>query len=227
MLAFMSLTATRVAWYHGVMADLNRKLVMDIVAQQPAPEPPKTKEGIFRGLRNRLSGSRFIKKSVYIFSAVIAVLAIATGVILYFHSTGTQTDALSKLIPQTIRQQVPFNLYIPDPSKLPLGYTLNIQSFSYGNDALLYKIGYGENQNLIVTVQQKPSDAAIKQFYKVHMPLTIPIQTNVGDAALGVLNNETVVSLPTNTNAWLLMTAPFNANQSQVKRVIQTMTLAK
>jgi len=130
-------------------------------------------------------------------------------------------------VPGNIRRQVNFNIYYPNPNKLPTGYKLNLNSFQSSNQIVLYTVSYGNGNRLIFTIQQKPSDSSLKTFYKVHLPLTIPIQTSVGDAALGALNNETVVSLPTNTNAWILMTAPLNANQSQLKQVIKSMTVAR
>ena len=153
----------------------------------------------------------------------IIVLAVIGVGFLYFHQRSVTYDP----VPLNVRTAVPFNIYVPDPAKLPAGYSLDTQSFSTGNDAVVYKIHGLNGQAIIVTVQQKPSNDAIQAFYKAHMPLSIPISTNVGSAALGALNSETVVSLPTSTNAWLLMTAPSDVNQAQLKQVTQAMMLAQ
>jgi hypothetical protein len=109
---------------------------------------------------------------------------------------------------------------------LPSGYVFNVQAISSSNQTVLYTVGYGHNQKLIFTEQDRPSDIAIKGFYSVHMPLYIPVDTSVGTAALGELNHETVISLPTNTNTWILMTAPLNADQSQLKKVVRSLAIA-
>jgi len=59
------------------------------------------------------------------------------------------------------------------------------------------------------------------------MPLHTTLNTNVGVATIGALNNQSVVSLPTNTNAWLLITAPGNTNQDNLKTIIKSLELAK
>jgi hypothetical protein len=130
-------------------------------------------------------------------------------------------------VPKNIRNAVKFNMYFPNPAQLPAGYNLDINSFSKSSQAVLYTVSYGSNSHLIFTVQRKPSSADIQGFYKNHLPLTIPIQTHVGTAALGVLQNETVISLPTNTNSWIIMTAPLNANQNTLKQVMKAITLAQ
>lgn len=130
-------------------------------------------------------------------------------------------------IPLSIRQSAGFSLYYPDPTKLPAGYSLDKNSISLSQQAVLLIVTNAKQQRIIMTIQKKPSDAAIQTFYRVHMPLTLPISTDIGPAAQGDLNNETVVSLPTSADAWILATAPLNVNQQQMAQVMKSLVLAR
>jgi hypothetical protein len=142
--------------------------------------------------------------------------------------TGRMTaQPVNDPVPTNIRRVTAFNIYYPNQIELPADYRLDTNSFSSNSQAVEYTVSHGISQHLIFTVQAKPSEADIQGFYHNHLPLTIPIKTSVGNAALGILNNETVISLPTNTNSWILMTAPTNIQQTQLKQVIRAMILAK
>src|SRR5262249_43557189 len=87
------------------------------------------------------------------------------------------------------------------------------------NQAIGYAVNYGSNQKLIFTIQVKPSDDEISDFYKDSIPLHINVDTSVGKAAIGVANNQTIVSLPTKDQSWVLIAAPTDVNQDQLKQV--------
>jgi hypothetical protein len=125
-------------------------------------------------------------------------------------------------VPKNIKAAVSFPIYYPDQTKLPAGYSLDLFSFSTGQGAVIYKVNY-DTHKLIFTVQKKPSDAEISAFYKSNMPLHIDEKTDIGTAAIGVLNNQMVASLPTNSNAWILVTATKDADQNKLKQVLHSL----
>ena len=125
-------------------------------------------------------------------------------------------------VPKSVQSAVSFPIYYPDQKKLPNGYTLDTGSFSAGQDnAVIYKIHYGDNKTIAVTVQVKPPSSALQNFYSTRIPLHTTVNTSVGTATVGAIGTQTIVSLPTNGNSWLLITAPGNIDQSQLKQVLQ------
>ena len=198
------------------------RLIDDVVGHAVEPEVDTTSSFPFRVLMRRrkvllLKKLRYIQKYLVVITG--AILLVAAALIFKSNIVSTYNP-----VPASIRESANFNVYYPNPNQLPLGYVLDTTSFESNNQAVLYTVSFGNNQHLIFTVQKKPSTSEIQGFYRVHLPLTISFKTNVGTAQIGVINNESIVSLPTNTNAWILMTAPLNANQAAIKQVLQSMT---
>lgn len=152
-------------------------------------------------------------------SSFMALLII--GVLLFVLSNLKTYDP----IPESIQRSVSFSLYFPDSNKLPFGYSLDKNSFSSNGQAVLYTVNRG-NTRLIFTIQSRPTNLQIQSFYTNHMPLHNNVNTPVGTAAIGVINNETVASLPTDSNAWILITAPINFNQNLLNQTLQSITKA-
>jgi hypothetical protein len=221
---YITLTLMQSHWlvtcYDRTMVDKKPRLIMDVMpAGVPARAAKQQKIRQFLlSVRTHIKEARKRLQPYYLYGAIVLCLIIG-GILVW------NTNHVTSLVPPSVSHQVHFDIYYPDPTRLPSGYSLDAQSFTANHTTVLYKIHHGD-QELIVTLQQKPSTLAIQTFYHVHMPLTITVPTKVGTASLGVLNNETVVSLPTNTNTWLLMTAPLNADEAQIRRVIQAMILA-
>lgn len=163
-----------------------------------------------------------------VFLIIFAIIIVVGGSLIAIWAIhAAPNNKVSDPVPSDISHKIAFNIYFPDQAKLPAGYTLDTSSFSITKHILIYTVSFGNNQQLFFSVQPKPSANAIQSFYKTRMPITISVATDIGTAAIGVLNNETVGSLPTNTNAWVLVTAPLQVNQSQFKQVLRAMTLAQ
>jgi len=162
---------------------------------------------------------------VLVLIAVITVLAAIAGTVLYVHIIKTPKSPISK----EITQKVNFPLYYPDQKKLPKGYYLNQASFiSPQKDVVLYDVKYGNNQKLIFSVQPKPSDNDLQSFYSSYIPLRVKMQTVLGQADIGAYgtgkNLKTVASLPIqNDNTWIIVTAPYNVNQDQLKKTLNSL----
>lgn len=126
-------------------------------------------------------------------------------------------------IPTSVSKSVSFSIYYPDPKKLPKGYVLDTNSFANPvKNGVSYTVSYGNNQKMVFSIQPKPSDSALKTFEGSYMPLRTAYQTPVGQAELGAYNSKTLVSLPTNSSTWIIITAPPNINQDQLKQVLQS-----
>lgn len=124
-------------------------------------------------------------------------------------------------VPKSIRQAVNFQVYYPNPDRLPIGYTLDESSFSSGNNAVLYSVSYGGKQKLIFTEQLKPSATELQNFDTSVIPLNTSLETNIGKATIGAARGETLVSLPTTGSTWIIMTGPYATPQNQLKQVLE------
>ena len=124
-------------------------------------------------------------------------------------------------VPKSVQSAVSFEVYYPDQSKLPIGYTLEVHSFSASTQAVVYVIRNNLGQNLNVSVQSLPSAAQMSYFNTSIIPLHTSVNTSIGTALIGAINSQTVVSLPVN-KSWILITAPGNINQSKLEQVIES-----
>ena len=131
-------------------------------------------------------------------------------------------------VPYSIRHSVKFDVYYPKDT-VKKGQRFNASEFSIQDNgaALTFAVGVPGGPNLVISEQPKPTQGELALFYKTRMPVTIPINTPAGTAQLGGLNKETFVSLPTNTNTWVIATAPLGANQAKIQKILSTMTLAR
>ena len=157
--------------------------------------------------------------------ALFAIVVIGTlGYFAYNFIGNHIADNSCGPAPAAICKEASFTVYIPQANKLPVGYKLDTQSFSYGNQAVIYQINYGNNQHLAVSEEIKPSASDITAFYRQHMPLAFTSQTSSGTVTIGVINNEAVASLPTNTNTWILIAGPLDVSQATLKQTAQALT---
>lgn len=153
---------------------------------------------------------------------ILIVVVVGLGWLSYYEYSIYHRASTPIPVPLSIRQEVNFTVYYPVQSKLPTGYTLDTNSFTGDNNVVVYVVRYG-NQKLTFSVEQKPSNSDIQAFYAQHMPLHSTVSSPAGTAAIGSINNQTVVSLPTKTNAWLLITCPLNVNSQQLDQVIRSL----
>lgn len=156
-----------------------------------------------------------IKTRLMVTVALIGLIGVSAGVAYYI------THRSKNPVPLSVRQSVGFPVYYPDTKKLPDGYTFVADSFSASGQAVVYRINHGQD-HLVFTLQQKPSALDISNFYTAHMPLHLDFQTPSGTATLGVIGRQTVISLPTKSNTWILITAPTNMDQGQLEKVVQS-----
>ena len=176
---------------------------------------------------NRRKRSVKSKAGLFIIGATVNVALIATGasaVILY-------RNVHSNPVPKSISKQVDFPIYYPDQKKLPSGYSLNKESFNVPqNGVVLYAVDY-PNGKLVISVQKQPTDEEIQNFYNNYIPLRTKVHTNLGQAEFGAHNTilnkklvtQSVVSLPTYKESWLIITAPQNTDQKKLKDTLNSL----
>jgi len=130
----------------------------------------------------------------------------------------------SSPVPKRIAQKVSFPVYYPEQAKLPGGYTLDLQSFtSPVKNGVAYAVVYSGGKKIVFSVQAKPSDNELQSFNGNYIPLHLDYQTALGQAEIGAYHAQTLVSLPVIDGPWIVMTAPSDINQDQLKQVIHAL----
>lgn len=155
---------------------------------------------------------------------MVLVITAAAASVLLIHNQKTKS-----IVPENIQKSVGFPIYYPDEKKLPAGYSLNKTSFSNPrNNGVTYFVSYDGSKKIVFSAQPKVSDQEMNLFYKSYIPLKTEVKTAIGKAEIGAYNNAgkvtTLVSLPTeDSKTWLVITAPADINQSQLKQVLQSL----
>jgi hypothetical protein len=130
-------------------------------------------------------------------------------------------------VPSNVKKAVAFPVYYPLQSKLPDGYTLDTSSFRASDQAVVYTISYGQNQKIVTTVQKRPDDNELANFYKNTIPIHRDVLTLVGKAAVGAIGDQTFVSLPTDDTSWLILTGPSTIDRDQLDAVLKSIVKAR
>ena len=156
-----------------------------------------------------------------------AVIVIVIIVLVIWLVTRQPSGTLPYPIPRSEAKQLGFDIYYPSQKLLPSGYSLNKSSFEATNQVLIYSVSYGNGHKIVFSDQAKPTSTQIEAFYTRNLPLNTTLQTNIGLATMGAISDENVVSIPTNTNAWLIVTAPSDINQGSLDQVIKSVEIAR
>jgi len=158
----------------------------------------------------------------------VVILIIISGAVSYYLLVyKKQNSALPYPLSKQTQGLLGFDIYYPDQNLLPDGYQINMNSFSYSDQTVIYSVSYGNGQKILFSIQSKPTDAQIAQFYAKNMPLRTTYTTPNGTATVGAINGRSVISLPTKTNAWILATAPGNINQDSFKQTVSAIKLSR
>ncbi|HSW79002.1 MAG TPA: hypothetical protein VLF88_03250 [Candidatus Babeliales bacterium] len=165
--------------------------------------------------------SHFRLKKLLLFSLLLAGLVGLAGGLLIYRQTHQSP------VPPNIQKAVKFPVYYPDPKKLPVGYQLSLSSFSLPRpDVVVYTLNSDSGQKLNISVQSKPDDSVIQNFNSKAIPLRREYHTKFGLAQIGAYQNaqpQTIASLPTDDNVWIIVTAPANINQAELKQILSSL----
>lgn len=155
--------------------------------------------------------------------ALIVVLAAVVGYLL-INPTAPKQSVYRGVVPQTIARAVNFKVYYPDPAKLPAGYVLDKNSFKNPvKNGVSYAVNYGDGQQLVFSVQPKPSDSELQAFTANYIPLKLDFQTPLGQGAIGAYQLKTLASLPIIKGPWVVVTAPGDVNQDNLKQILRSL----
>lgn len=180
-------------------------------AQQQAVTPKK---------RSSLSFLRS-KKYIVVCSVIfVGLVVLLTAAIRNTTTKSTPNDAA--VVPTSISKQVDFPLYYPDPTKMPQGYTLDRNSFSTNGQVVLFSVSHEEN-SIAFSLQKKPSADNLATFYKNQLQLRTETEVPLGKAAVGALNSQRFLSLPTKTDTWIIVTAPMDTNPDTLTELVKNL----
>lgn len=163
------------------------------------------------------------RKKPILFLLGLFVLIICLALFLLKRPTGSSKNTAYNPIPISIRRSVVFDIYYPRQEKLPQGYYFDTGSIRVSSSAVIYIVNH-ESSQLIFSLQSKPPDLYIQRFYSSNMPLHNNESTYIGIAAIGAIRSQTIVSIPTYGNTWILITAPQDVNQTDLKAVLYSLT---
>lgn len=154
------------------------------------------------------------RKSVYV--AIAVSLLIVGGVLT---SLGASNDSNNCDFSSSIRQATgSLQLYCLNASKLPRGVTTSLSDASFGNGALLYSVRDGSS-TLSVTLQHKPTKDQLANFTVNVIPLHFDVDTTIGKAQIGATKDQTIMSLPTASTTWILVSAPLNYSPDKLTQI--------
>lgn len=165
------------------------------------------------------------KRALYIGIVLLVVAGWAAGAFfVHWHKNPQPLAAQTSPVPASIRSVAPFPVYYPEQKSLPPGYKLDVGSFSSPvKNGVAYKVTYDGAKQIVFSVQAKPSDSELQTFNSNYIPLRIDYQTPVGQAEIGAYHNGTLVSLPVINGPWIIITAPPDIDQGQLKQVLRSM----
>jgi hypothetical protein len=166
---------------------------------------------------------RFPSNQQQILRGLILLVVTAGAIGLGLHWRTTPAPINNSPVPKAVAQAVNFLVYYPDQKKLPPGYNLNTNSFNLSPDkkGVYYSVSYGANKKIVFSVQVKPSDNELQSFNSNYIPLRVDYQTPIGQAEIGAYHSQTLVSLPVINGPWIVITAPPDINQDQLKQVLR------
>ena len=165
---------------------------------------------------SRRSGKRWL-----ILALTLLILA---GVSYPYFISSKKSAKPVNVIPVSISRKVGFKVYYPDQTKLPAGYTFDRNSVkSPVKNGVAYTVSYGAGSRLVFSVQARPSDQDLQTFTSNYIPLKLDFQTRLGQAEIGAYRGQALVSLPIVNGPWVIVTAPSDVNQDQLKQVIRSL----
>ncbi len=202
------------------VSEIPEKMLLksETVVQESAPLSQYQKNYTVKG--NRL---------VLITLAALFVVAGFASTWLFIHRSTLKTQktdlgASLSPVPATVMAAVDYKVYYPDIKKLPAGYNLDEKSFNVPvKNGITYTVSYGNNKKIVFSLQTKPSDNELASFRSNYIPLRTDFQTPIGPAQIGAYNAQTLVSLPVLDGPWIVITAPPDIDQDQLKQVISSL----
>ena len=130
-------------------------------------------------------------------------------------------------VPDNIQSSVGSGVYYPDKSKLPANYSFDESSIRQADDGVSIVTVNGNNGGVSISQQAQPASDVIDNFLKTYIPLHSALSTKLGQAQVGASgqasNLHTIASLPVKGGPWLIITAPADISQTELKQIIESL----
>lgn len=177
------------------------------VRQTPEPRRP-------RELRIRLP--QFRLKTLL----VLAVIACLAGIAALFLISNSSRDPF----PESVKQQAHFPLYYP--TELPEGFRFDQAAYDASVNVMTYDYSTPDGNRIYFSLQPKPKKFDFDRFNKKQLTGTSQVETPVGTATVGVLQEQTVSSVVTD-KTWVLITSGEKVSLQQLQQVSQSLRPVK
>lgn len=125
------------------------------------------------------------------------------------------------LPPQSTLENINNDLPFYYPSKLPEGFSADEDTIGTQDNVTVYQIAYGNNQRMFVSIQPIPDNFDFVGFYNQTLQAQ-EFEANNGEAYIGSLNDNSVVSLKT-ADAWILLNAPGGIGASEMQDIARSL----
>jgi hypothetical protein len=123
-----------------------------------------------------------------------------------------------------VKEQASFPLYYP--TDLPKGFRFDQAAFDASVNVLTYDYSTVDGNRIYFSLQPKPKKSDYDRFSKKQLTGPSQIETQVGQATIGVLQGQTVSSVLTD-KTWILITSGENVNLQQLEQVSQSLRAVK
>lgn len=210
---------------------LKSSIPAPVITEAPLAEPSTTIEREPLEITNlqhaspHMSASRptFSLPHISISRRVVKAVLVGIGIAVVVAALFLLLPTKPTVVPKDIRKNIPFSIYYPDQSKLPKGYTLQKASFtSPDSGVVLYAVTFPRGK-FVLSVQEKPDKEELDSFTNQRLPVRYTLSTPNGRATVGVLGNQLVASLPTNSDSWVIVTSPQNTRQAEMRSLLNSL----
>ena len=167
-----------------------------------------------RELRIRLPGTRFLVVAAGLMAVVIIVVILG----LFLH--GRSHDPL----PAAIKKEANFTLYYP--KQLPPGFHFDEAKYDPSTKVVTYDYTNSAGNKIYFSLQPKPANFNFDAFNKKQLSGAHQIDTPVGTATIGILEQETVSSVVTD-KTWLLIGAGEKVSLDQLEQASKSLAAVK
>jgi hypothetical protein len=172
-------------------------------------------------LPDKTAPSKWRRRRIFVSGGTLLVLFV--GVTIFVQ----QQISADGPVPSDVSKAVNFSVYYPNQSKLPAGYTLDDASFRLADTNVIVYSVRKNGEQLVFSETQTPDTSIVDKFTSSYIPLHNTISTKLGKAAMGAAgqgtNLKTIVSLPISNGPWLIVTAPANTKQSDMRQILQSL----
>jgi hypothetical protein len=169
----------------------------------------------------QITDKKHAKRLKYLLAAATLACVVMIMVVVVYRRSHS---ILQIKLPSTVTEQARFPIYLP--TRLPRGFEVAEDSFSYDQGVLIFKANNKIGDVIAITEQPKPDNFDFENFYakqltqskqlrNVPFPSTIGTSTEVGSHVLSVVTNKT----------WLLISSRAPLAESDLQLIAGSLRL--